>query len=96
MILVPRQLQRASMTGQVPYYGGRLTPAHIYAIEHPGEPVPPSLGFRPGRAPAPPSRKAEQSEEPREPEALLRLRELHDQGVITDEELETFAARVQR
>lgn len=86
MILVPRQLQRASMTGQVPYYGGRLTPAHIYALEHPGEPVPPSLGFPPGRLVAP----------PREPEALRRLRELRDQGVLTDAELETFAARVPR
>ena len=27
MLLVPRQLQRSGMTGQVPYYGGRLTPA---------------------------------------------------------------------
>jgi hypothetical protein len=91
MILVPRQLRRASMTGQVPYYGGRLTPAHIYALEHPGEPVPSSLGFPLGRSAAPP-----QPPQPPEPEALLRLRELHDQGVITDEELETFAARVQR
>ena len=24
MILVPRQLQRAGMTGNVPYYGGRF------------------------------------------------------------------------
>jgi hypothetical protein len=92
MILVPRQLRRASMTGQVPYYGGRLTPAHIYALEHPGEPVPPSLGVRPGWS-APPSREPEQ---PKEPEALLRLRALRDQGVITDEEHDTFAARVQR
>ena len=92
MILVPRQLQRASMTGQVPYYGGRLTPAHIYALEHPGEPVPPSLGFPPGRLVAPPRTP----EQPEEPEALLRLRELRDQGVLTDEELEMFAARVPR
>ena len=25
MRLVPRQLQRSGMTGQVPYYGGRIT-----------------------------------------------------------------------
>ncbi|WP_107773710.1 SHOCT domain-containing protein [Nocardioides sediminis] len=92
MILVPRQLRRASMTGEVPYYGGRLTPAHIYALEHPGEPVPASLGLPLGRTPAPPTRSAP----PEEPEALRRLRELHDQGVITDEELETFAARVRQ
>ena len=31
MILVPRQLQRVGMTGAVPYYGGRFTPAQAYA-----------------------------------------------------------------
>jgi hypothetical protein len=35
MLLVPRQLQRVGMTGDVPYYGGRLTPAHAYAASHP-------------------------------------------------------------
>ena len=33
MLLAPRQLQRHGMTGAVPYYGGRLTPAHIYGIQ---------------------------------------------------------------
>ena len=35
MLLVPRQLQRAGMTGDVPYYGGRFTPAQAYAASHP-------------------------------------------------------------
>jgi hypothetical protein len=35
MLLVPRQLQRAGMTGSVPYYGGRFTPAQAYAAAHP-------------------------------------------------------------
>ena len=35
MLLVPRQLQRVGMTGDVPYYGGRLTPAQAYAASHP-------------------------------------------------------------
>ena len=35
MLLVPRQLQRAGMTGDVPYYGGRFTPAQAYAAAHP-------------------------------------------------------------
>ena len=47
MLLVPRQLQRAGMTGDVPYYGGRFTPAQAYAAAHPRvRPV----------APSPPSR----------------------------------------
>ena len=35
MLLVPRQLRRVGMTGDVPYYGGRLTPAQAYAAAHP-------------------------------------------------------------
>ena len=43
MILVPRQLQRAGMTGNVPYYGGRFTPAQAYAASHPDRPpMPPA------------------------------------------------------
>lgn len=40
MLLVPRELQRVGMTGNVPYYGGRLTPAHAYAASHPVHPAP--------------------------------------------------------
>ncbi|HZO64093.1 MAG TPA: SHOCT domain-containing protein [Kribbellaceae bacterium] len=39
MLLVPRQLRRVGMTGDVPYYGGRFTPAQAYAAAHP--PAPP-------------------------------------------------------
>ena len=42
MILVPKQLQRAGMTGDVPYYGGRFTPAQAYAASHAGRPAPAS------------------------------------------------------
>jgi len=35
MLLVPRQLRRTGMTGDVPYYGGRFTPAQAYAAAHP-------------------------------------------------------------
>ena len=41
MRLVPRQLQRAGMTGNVPYYGGRLSPAQAYAASHPTAAAPP-------------------------------------------------------
>jgi hypothetical protein len=39
MRLAPQQLQRQGMTGNVPYYGGRLTPWHINAISHPAPPA---------------------------------------------------------
>lgn len=35
MLLVPRQLERVGLTGDVPYYGGRFTPAQAYAAAHP-------------------------------------------------------------
>ena len=41
MILVPRQLMRSGMTGNVPYYGGRFTPAQAYAASHPNPQPPP-------------------------------------------------------
>ena len=85
MILVPRQLQRSSMTGQVPYYGGRLTPAHIYALQHPGQPVPDGLGL---------PRASRSAVTPKASKAIRRLRKLHDDGVITDDELATLSARV--
>jgi hypothetical protein len=44
VVLVPRQLQMTGMTGNVPYYGGRLSPAQAYAASHP----------RAAPAPAPP------------------------------------------
>lgn len=38
MLLVPRQLRRSGMTGSVPYYGGRFTPAQAWAASHPSGP----------------------------------------------------------
>ena len=40
MLLVPKQLQRVGMTGMVPYYGGRLSPAQAYGAAHPTAPPP--------------------------------------------------------
>ncbi|WP_028638980.1 hypothetical protein [Nocardioides sp. URHA0032] len=40
VVLVPRQLRMTGMTGSVPYYGGRMSPAQAYAASHP--PPPPS------------------------------------------------------
>ena len=40
MILVPKQLQRVGITGNVPYYGGRFSPAQAYGASHPSAPPP--------------------------------------------------------
>jgi hypothetical protein len=49
VLLVPRQLRRAGITGDVPYYGGRFTPAQAYAASHPTPPPPPPAPARPPR-----------------------------------------------
>jgi hypothetical protein len=59
MVLVPRQLLRSGMTGNVPYYGGRFTPAQAYAAAHPSRPA--------AAPPLPPSR----AQTPR-PSTLMR------------------------
>jgi hypothetical protein len=83
MLLVPRQLQRAGMTGDVPYYGGRFTPAQAYAASHPARSHP----SRP--RPRPAAGDAEDSAE-----TQLALQHLLDSGVITQEEYQTLRARV--
>jgi hypothetical protein len=87
MRLVPRQLRRYGMTGDVPYYGGRFTPAQTYAISHPQQPMPttsvPSAAPVPVAVPAP------------DPDAALgALQELLDSGVITREEHEVLRTRM--
>ena len=85
MLLVPRQLRRAGMTGDVPYYGGRFTPAQAYAASHPrARPVaPPRPSAPPVRAPAP--SPADQ---------LAALQHLLDTGVISPEEHQRLRNRV--
>ena len=86
MLLVPRQLQRVGMTGDVPYYGGRFTPAQAYAASHPrARPVapPPPAPARPVTAPAP--SRADQ---------LAALQHLLDTGVISPEEHQQLRKRV--
>ena len=80
MLLVPRQLQRVGMTGDVPYYGGRFTPAQAYAASHPrARPVAPRpVAPRPGA-------RADQ---------LAALQHLLDTGVITPEEHRVMLDRV--
>jgi len=80
MLLIPRQLRRTGMTGDVPYYGGRFTPAQAHAAAHPhaGGPA----------GPAPAGSLPTQS--------LRSLEQLRASGVITDAEYDAIRARVPR
>ena len=52
VVLVPRQIRMVGMTGGVPYYGGRFTPAQAYAAAHPPRPpAPPPAAQRRPRLP---------------------------------------------
>ncbi len=79
MLLVPRQLRRAGMTGDVPYYGGRFTPAQAYAASHPRPPAP-----QPRPAPAAANPQAQ----------LQALQQLLDSGVLTPAEFADLRSRV--
>ena len=85
MLLVPRQLARAGMTGDVPYYGGRMSPAQAYAASHPQR--------RAGRPPAPAPPPAPPSPDQRAPQ-LAALQRLLDDGVIDADEHARLAGRV--
>lgn len=72
------------MTGDVPYYGGRLSPAQAYAASHPRPPAQPPP---PPVAPVAPVAPVER----RDPvEALDRLLET---GVLTQQEYDDLRAR---
>jgi hypothetical protein len=101
MLLVPKQLQRVGMTGTVPYYGGRFSPAQAYAASHPTAP-PPSFadpttaGGAFVRAPVP---TAGQSAPPasaarNQPDAESALQYLLNSGVISQAEFQQLRARV--
>ena len=68
------------MTGGVPYYGGRFTPAQAYAAAHPPRP------------PAPPP--AAQAPVPSRGDRFEALQHLLDTGVLTQEEFDELLARV--
>jgi hypothetical protein len=101
MLLVPKQLQRVGMTGNVPYYGGRLSPAQAYGAAHPTAP-PPSFadpmtaGGAFVRTPVP---TAGQSAGPAsaarsQPDAEAALQYLLDNGVISQAEFQQLRARM--
>jgi len=70
------------MTGGVPYYGGRFTPAQAYAAAHP--PRPPA---QPPTANAPALSQGDQVE---------ALQHLLATGVLTQEEFDELRTRVER
>jgi hypothetical protein len=92
MLLVPRQLRRVGMTGDVPYYGGRFTPAQAYAASHP-QPHPQPQP-RPAAPPAAPPTAPPTAPAPPSDQQLDALQHLLDSGVITSEEYQRFRARV--
>jgi len=77
------------MTGSVPYYGGRFTPAQAYAASHPPRPpAPPAQPPVPPPAAQPPRMSARETAE--------ALQHLLDTGVLTQEEFVELRARVER
>ena len=91
MLLVPRQLRRAGLTGDAPYYGGRLSPAQAYAASHRASPSP--TGAPPGslgRSPVPEKARPTMTTE----ETLRALEQLRDDEVITSEEYDDLRSRM--
>ena len=68
------------MTGSVPYYGGRFTPAQAYAAAHPPRPQIPAA--------QPPARPSQ--------DPVEALQHLLDTGVLTQEEFDELRERVER
>jgi hypothetical protein len=83
------------MTGDVPYYGGRFTPAQAYAASHPRpapRPAPP-----PPPAPSPSTAAPAPKREPHDTAGTLdALAHLRDTGVLSSAEYDELRARVQR
>ena len=70
------------MTGGVPYYGGRFTPAQAYAAAHPPRPpAPPPAAHAPVLSPS---------------NQVEALQHLLSTGVLTQEEFEELQARVEQ
>lgn len=79
VVMVPRQVRMTGMTGNVPYYGGRFTPAQAYAASHP----PPAPPAPPVAEPAPDRRQS-----------VSALKNLLADGVITPAEYDELLARL--
>jgi hypothetical protein len=77
------------MTGDVPYYGGRFTPAQAYAAAHP-RPERPAQPYPTGAGAPPASSGSTLSHN----EQLNALTHLLDTGVLTPGEYQELRARV--
>jgi hypothetical protein len=88
VVLVPRQLRFTGMTGSVPYYGGRFTPAQAHAAAH-------RSAYPPTSAPGAPPTPAPTTAPRRDPaEALHVLERLRDRGLLEEEEYEMLRDRI--
>ena len=101
MLLVPKQLQRVGMTGMMPYYGGRLSPAQAYGASHPTAPPPNfakpvTTGGAFARAPVPTPGQSVPPGSPQgaQPDTQAALQHLLHAGVITQVEFQQLQARV--
>jgi hypothetical protein len=74
------------MTGNVPYYGGRLGPAQAYAASHSAQVATEAQPQAPQAAPSGP--KAGDLTE-----KLTTLQQLLDDGLLTQEEFDTLRQR---
>jgi hypothetical protein len=96
--LVPKQLQRVGMTGAVPYYGGRFSPAQAYGAAHPTAPpssfADPMTGGAFVRAPVPSQSAASDAPAPSQADAEAALQQLLNTGVISQVEFQELRARV--
>ena len=100
MLLVPKQLQRVGMTGTVPYYGGRLSPAQAYGAAHPTAP-PPNFAnpvttggaFVRALVPTPTQAGPPDAAAQSQPDTQAALQHLLDGGVITQLEFQQLRAR---
>ena len=98
MLLVPKQLQRVGMTGNVPYYGGRFSPAQAYGASHPTAPPPsfadPMTGGAFVRAPVPSRSAGSDAPAPSQADTEAALQQLLNTGVISQVEFQELRARV--
>jgi hypothetical protein len=81
------------MTGQVPYYGGRITPTQAYALQHGGQ-APPGRWQPQFGGPATVAPRGGAAESSPADEARASLLQLRDTGVLTEQEYEAALSRI--